>query len=115
VPATGAPAAAAGGFGQIDPSLVPYILMLAQRPDALLVLNQWAAQGIVSPQVAVAMANALIQLSAQGARGSSPGVHALSFTPAMSMGGMSISPTMPGIEQFPGTDWSLAGGFSRVR
>jgi subtilisin family serine protease len=63
------PGMAPPAAGQADPTgLMPYVLFLAQRPDALLLLNQWVAQGIASPQVAYALANALVQLNAQAAR-----------------------------------------------
>jgi hypothetical protein len=57
---------------QVEPALIPYLVALSQRPDALVLLNQWVGQGMISPQIAMTLANALIQLSTQSRQTAAP-------------------------------------------
>lgn len=95
----------------LEAALLPYLIVLSQRPDALVLLNQWLAQGMINPQIAITLANALVQLSAQSA------------PPAATPGGvqtMSVGPgNVPVFDPrrigagaaFPMNDWSRSGGF----
>jgi subtilisin family serine protease len=96
----------------LEAALLPYLIILSQRPDALVLLNQWLAQGMINPQIAVTLANALVQLSAQSARqpGTPGGVQTMSLRP----GNLPVYDprSIPGAGQFPMYDWSQPGGFN---